>query len=103
MLLIRKRSSKVKNSQNMAIALVFRVTGEMQEIDILKSGRYGMEAGARRGGCEDANFVLSAGEVRADHLELGFQGGKLVVGGHDSGPNLSFESGQGLRRYALQE
>ena len=84
-------------------SLVLRVAGEIQEIDVLQHGRDGMEPGAGRGRREDADFVLSAGKVRADHMEVGFQGAKFVVGGHDPRPDLPFDRGQCFRRHALQQ
>src|ERR1700722_17810726 len=101
MLLIRKRISKEKNSQNMAIS-IFRVAGELEEIDILQFGRGGVEARAGQGRCENADFMLSACQVRADHLEFGFQAAKLVVGSNNAGPNLSLQGGQGFRWHAFQ-
>src|ERR1700679_260116 len=108
MLLARKRSSKARNSQNIAMTvslsrLVLGASGQVQEIDIFEPRCHGAEVRARRGRREHPDLVQPAHQVRTDDLQLAFEGTKLLVGGDDARPDLPLERQQSLVGRSLDQ
>src|SRR5258708_18566776 len=104
MLLMRKRSSKVKNSQNIPMTappcrrpLGFGPAGQMQEKDVLQLRRHRTEIRAGGGRSEDADLVLPAGPMSAHDVQFPLEGTEVLLGGDDCGTHLPGQRPQGLR------
>ena len=97
MLLTRKRSSKVKNSQNMfmtfpALALrlgVARRDSRSRHLPVPNPTARNSAPGRRRR--EHADFVLAAHQVGADDVHLALERAQFIVGGDNPRPDLPVE------------